>query len=446
MTRRLRRGWLLTLALATTAATVAACSSGSTNSSTATGASAAPFNTALPTSKTTLRLLGSEEPSTFAPVIAGFEKLHPNIRVQYTALPFGTYDSAIEARLGSGDTSFDVYEVDQPTVSALAARKWLVNLDMLKADAQRVLLPEQYEVSTYQGSLYSLPMWTSDQFLFYNKKLLNKAGDALPGIAPGDSWTWQQTAAAARKAQQAGAEYGLLFEQQGAYYQLEPLPVSDGGGTGVLGPNNLSLDVTDPGWIKAMTWYRSLFADGISPRGVDDETYDADFQAGKVPFLVAGPWDITTFAATKGLSWGMAPQPYFQGGKQVTPTDSQSLGLNPNSPNKAAGLAFMRYATLTTAGSEALYANDFLPPSEKVANAAFMAKVNKVDPPVTTGAAALISYDQSHTAVPRPRTVGYLEFLNFIDQAFADIADGANPRSALTQAQQETLRAWAQLK
>ncbi len=396
----------------------------------------------------TLQLFGEELPASMQPMIQGFEAKYPNITVKYSSAPFATYSSVLQQRLGAKDATIDIYEVDQPRLASLAARGDLVSIDQDNAKAKAALIPEQYTASLYNNKLYALPLWTSDQFLFYNKEVLAKAGVTAPSIDPAKRWTWEQTVDAATKAQAKGTANGLLFEQQDSYYQLEPLVVSAGGGTGITGSDGLTADLTNAGWIKAMTWYGDLFKNKVSPRGVNTQTYGNLFTSGKSAFFVGGPWDINIFAHTKGLKWGMAGQPYFAGGKQVTPTDSQSLGLNPAGKHQAEALKFLEYVSLTDDGAQTTIAsaNTFLPPSNQTAFDAYLAKVDSVGPPATTGAAALIKYDAASTAVRRPNSVGYLEFESVLNKAFADIANGASPQSRLTQAAADIASQWKQLK
>ncbi|MFL9652215.1 nucleoside hydrolase [Streptomyces sp. PB17] len=97
----------------------------------------------------------------------------------------------------------------------------------------------------------------------------------------------------------------------------------------------LSPAVTTDGWVKAMRWYHDLFADGLSPCGVTSFQLASFFTSGKVPFFVGGPWNLGSFAGLKEFAWSTAPQPYFEGGRPVTPTDSWSWGINASQANLA---------------------------------------------------------------------------------------------------------------
>ena len=54
--------------------------------------------------------------------------------------------------------------------------------------------------------------------------------------------------------------------------------------------------------------------------------------------------------------------------------------------------------------------------------------------------------DAEHTAVARPRSVGYIQFEDIMTKAFADIRNGADPKARLDQATQEITTAWKQLR
>ena len=50
---------------------------------------------------------------------------------------------------------------------------------------------------------------------------------------------------------------------------------------------------------------------------------------GKLPFFVAGTWQITPFNGVEGLDYGYAAHPYFAGGTIATPAESWNFAVNP---------------------------------------------------------------------------------------------------------------------
>jgi multiple sugar transport system substrate-binding protein len=398
------------------------------------------------TASSTLRFTGPEDPKTFQPVIDGFQAKHAGVRVEYTQIPFDQLNSTLQQRLSAKDKSIDVYAVDQPRVAALATRGFLTDLSDWKDRVKQAALPAQYDVNEHNGKLWSVPIWTSDQFLFYNKTLLKKAGVTPPPSDPAKRWTWEQAAEAGKKAQAAGAEWALIPEQIEQFYQLQSLAESLGGGPGISGPDMLTPAVTTDGWVKAMTWYHGLFANKLAPRGVGSFQTSPLFTEGKVAFFAGGPWDVGAFAAAKDLDWGVAPYPYFAGGKQVTPTGSWSWGINPASENQQLARKFLEYAALDPEGNLLTTKATTIIPSNRAAFEKYVPILDALAGDKSKGAGEIITYDADHTAVARPRSVGYIQFEDVMTRTFADIRNGTDPKARLDQATQEIKTAWAQLR
>lgn len=394
----------------------------------------------------TVRFLGPEDPQVFAPVIAAFEKGHPDITVDYTQVPFDQYATTLQQRLSAKDDTIDVFAVDQPNLAQIAAQGFLEDLSDLKDQAKDATSTAQYDINIYEDTMYALSIWNSTQMLFYNKDLLAAAGVEAPAIDPAARWTWEQVAEAGRAAQAAGAESGLLLEQVEAYYQLQPLIESAGGGSGISGTDMLDVDVTDAGWNKALSWYADTFESGLSPRGVGGFQTSAVFTDQKVAFFVGGPWDVGGFAANADFDWGIAPHPYFEGGSEVTPTGSWSWGINTASQNKAAAREFLEFAALDPVGNLATTEATTIIPANTEAAATYLPTLETLAGDHGAGVADLITSEIDDTAVARPVSVGYVQFESLINKAFADIRNGADAADRLKQGQSQIEDAWSQLR
>ncbi|WP_328329155.1 MULTISPECIES: extracellular solute-binding protein [unclassified Streptomyces] len=397
--------------------------------------------------RTAVRFLGPETPETFRAVIRGFERANPDLRIDYTPVPPDQLNDVLQLRLSAKDSAIDVYTVDQPRVPALTARGFLTALGPVADRTRAAVTPEQYGVSSWEGRLRSLPVWTSTQYLFYNADLLTKAGAPLPGGAPADRWSWEQTKSVGRRTMdRAGADHALLLEQTDLYYGLQPLIESLHGGSGITGKDMLAPAVTTQGWIDALGWYRTLFADGSSPRGVPSYQLASLFTSGRVPFFVGGPWNLGAFAGLKDFAWGTAPQPKFAHGRAVTPTDSWSWGVNPYAEHPEAALRFMEYAALTTGGSLATVEASPLIPSNRAAFERYAADLEHKATKSTADVATIMRYELAHTAVSRPRSIGYTQFETVMGSAFSDIRNGLAVEPRLAKASGELVRTWERLR
>lgn len=427
--RRSRVGAVAGVAIAVTGL-VAGCSSSSSDSG---------------SKDVTIHFIESDAPAAFKGLVTGFEAANPTIKVKIDNVPFDQLDKVLQARLSTRDSSIDVYYADPSSIPSYVAKGWLADLSDLSGQAKQADLASTVDASTYRGKLYAMPMWTSAQFLYYNKTLLAKAGITPPTEDPAHRWTWEQIVSAAKKTQANGAQYGLLFDQTDLYYQLQALPESAGGGSGVTGSDMLTPDVTNSGWVKAMQWYRQLFQDKVAPRGVTTDQMNVLFAAGKSAFFVGGPWDVGAFQTSKSkVDYGIAPHPYFTGGKVAMPTDSWSLGVSRYSKNQAASRKFVEYMALTKAGNLHTIDKILIPPANKQAFAVYVKRLDASHPPATAGLGELMQEELTKAAVHRPHTRGYVQMEDILKTTFSDIRNGQNPVKALAAAQSQLKSAFEQ--
>lgn len=432
--------WLIAGAITATATLMLAGCSGSSASS---ATSDVPSTLTEPTSPVTITYAGAAySADDIKPVIAAFEAAHPNITVNYEADPFNDFNSVLGAQLTTDQQNIDVFDVDMPRTSAYEARGWLSDISAVFPDLKTQVDPGSLSAATVNDKVVAMPYQTSTNFMYYNKALLTAAGIPFPSADPSSRMTWEAVTTDAQKAQAAGAKYGLVFDQIDRYYQLEPLSTSTGGGPGATGANNLTPAIDNAGWNKALTWYGSLFANGISPRGVTTAETPDLFAGGQVAFFPGGPWWAPKFESSPGLDFGVAPLPAFAGGTAATPTGGWSLGLSPTSKNKDAALIFMKFIGLDNGGYSQYLTALSVPPSNIVGSQKFYANAAFQDPRMA-GAVDLMKYELANTASLRVQTVGYVEFENIITKAYDDIINGADVQATLTKATADLTSAWA---
>lgn len=440
--------WLTAGAGAALALTALTACSGSGGSGSGTIDGVAPATLTEPTQPITITYAGAAyDAKQIQPVLDAFHAQHPNITVNYEAVPFDDFNSVLAARLTSSKDAIDVFDVDMPRTSAYAARGWLADMTKTFPDLKAAVDPGSLEAATVDGKLVTMPYQTSTNIMYYNKALLSAAGISAPSAAPDSRQTWDQITANAKKAQAAGAQYGLLFDQIDRYYQLQPLPESAGGGAGGTGPGNLTPDVTNAGWQKAFSWYGSLFADGLSPRGVAVADTPSLFAAGKVAYYVGGPWWGTQFDAEKNLDFGVAPFPAFDVAKAATPTGGWSLGMNPQATSDKANATgiFMKFMGIDNGGYAQYLSALAVPPSNLAGSAKFYDSDTFKDPRFA-GVVDLMKYELANTATLRLQTVGYVEFEDIMTKTFDDIINGTDAKTALESASSQLEDAWAKYR
>jgi multiple sugar transport system substrate-binding protein len=387
---------------------------------------------------TTLTFVNAQDPGTFDKVIAAFEAANPTIKIKQQVVPFDDLNATVQSRLGGKDSDIDLYDVDEPRLAAFAARGFLEPLDDLRQQAGDKIDANALTVTSYRNKQYAMPRWTSSQLLYYNKALLSKAHIAAPSSDPKSPVTWEQVAADGKQAQSAGAKYGLIFDQVDRYYQLEPLAMSLGGGTGLTGADLLQSDVTNAGWAQAFTWYHDIFQNGVAPRGINPEQTPALFASGDTAFFAGGPWNAAAFDKEKNVDYGVAPFPRFAQGKPATSTGSWSTGISPFSKHKDAAKKFLGYMTIDPTGATQTISNNI--PVQKQAFAQYV-KSLKAKGQRYGEIADIVQYALATTSVSRPASVGYVDFESVMNKAFADIRNGSDATTRLNQAAGELNRA-----
>jgi multiple sugar transport system substrate-binding protein len=410
-----RRTALLSAPVLATAA-LAGCSTGSSN--------------------TQLTFLNAH-PGAFDNVARAFEKAHPGVSVQVQSVPFDQLVEQTQARLSSGDTSVDVLSVDPPRLANMVEQGFLTDESAAKQKMAKNCSEAGISSITADGRPWSYPLWTSDNFLYYNQKILDKAGIDPPGPADADRWTWEQVLDASQAAIDAKASrYGLALDQVDRYYELQPMIESFGAGSGLEGDDFLTPAVDTPKWVAFGAWYGKLFADGIAPRGVAPEQMVDVFRSGQAAFLLGSTSAIPQIMGSSIKSdWGITPHPYFKSGKIYTPTDSWAIGINAASENLSLAREFAQFATLDAKGARLASKTENMPPVNLDAFELYVQDVEASAPDRTTEFADVFRTDTDTYALHRPTSVGYVQFETTINLALSDINSGVDPDKVLSGAQ-----------
>jgi multiple sugar transport system substrate-binding protein len=391
-------------------------------------------------------LLTADPQENLQPAIDGFEAANPGITVEYEYVPFDQYNNLIEQRVGSGDAGVDVYAADSGAIGSLASKGYLVDLSEFSDEVAAGSLPATLDANTYDGKLWSVPMWTSMQYLYYNKDILDAAGIPYPSSNLDEAITYQELLEAGKQAQAAGATWGVLFDQINRYYQLQALIESAGGGSGATGEDLLTPAINNDGWVSAMNFYSQLFEEGVAPRGVATEQMPVLFSTGEAAFIVSGPWQATTNANEGAIKYGVAANPVFEGGTPAMSTGSWNLGINPATDQMEASKKLVEYLSLTKEGNALSTSVLGISPTNVAAFDDFVAGLDDRDAPHTAGLGELTKVQLSSIAVNRPNSPGFTQMGDVTGRAFDDIRNGQPVQGTLDSAQAELQGLWDRLK
>ncbi|WP_308465927.1 sugar ABC transporter substrate-binding protein [Rathayibacter soli] len=293
---------------------LAACSSGTTGSSTS-GA------------KQTLTV---EDYYSANPSMSGYNTVYKECGTQIGATinPVHVAGAALIAKVlqqASSKTLPDVLMLDNPDVQQIAATGALTPLKNYGVTAPAGDVPAVVKAGTYQGQVYGLAPVINSIALYYNTDLLTAAGVTPPK-------TWDELKAAALKlTDQSKGVYGFAMSNINTYegtWQFLPFFWSNGGNE----KNIATADAT-----QALQFVTDLQNDGsMSKSSVSWAQSDVNnqFIAGKAAMMVNGPWQLPVLNATKGLNFSSVPIPTrTTSQKVVSPLGGETYNV-PNTGDK----------------------------------------------------------------------------------------------------------------
>lgn len=385
-------------------------------------------------------------------VVDAYKASHPGVAINLQAYPFAQFFQVAELRLRSADAGIDLVYVDAPLMASYASRGFLSPIDAAIDTA--TLVPSALDAGKYDGTQYALPINNSAQVLFYNKTLFEKAGITPPAgltagqtatqaevdtLASTERWTWEQVADAAQKltVKDGGrtTTYGFSVEQFAELYQLQPFGESLG--TDVIGPDGYTAAgyLDSDAWTKAATFWSDLYNSwAVSPKGLGYGEGAQLFNNGQLGMFAGGTWNIPILSGS-GVDFGVAPYPYFEGGKVLTPTGSWYVGVNVASANQAEAMDFAAYLTTSPEGTKVWFDSlqqlpTYKPLLDTISTSAdFDAFPQNVF--------RLGVYDSLNTAKARPVTAAYGQLQDAFRTAFTDISNGVPVADALKSAVQK---------
>jgi len=372
---------------------------------------------------------------TLKPIAQGFEKTHPNIKINIRSYPFDAYFNKVQADMAAKASSTDILAVDAPSVAEYTVRHYVLPLNkyFTKNELTSSIASAVLDASYYNGTLSALPTFSSNHVLYYNPVIFKAANVTPPG--PDKPWTWEQVAEAARKLTKTEngttTIWGLLYEQVNQPYEILPLPES-------LGAD--PLDFTSKGWLKAMQFYYDCYKTWkISANVANSNITDQLFVSGHAAMMVGGEWNAVGWAKDN-VNFNYAPYPNFEGGKSVVATDAQHLGVAAYSKHVTEAVEFIKYATLGEgpmvefeAGASVLFP----------ANIPLLNKIEK-DPKYEKFPWSIyrLANRQVPYTVPRPVTPFWDAYQTLAYQMFNNISTGTSPDTALQAAQKQ----WERVK
>lgn len=286
------------------------------------------------------------EISTFEKMIEEFEKKNTDIKVEYTTVPSGDFDTKLQNMIAAGEQP-DVFYCPIDSFAKYVATGNLLDITSYVEDNNLESNIWQNAVDIYrydgettgQGAIYALPKDVSAFPIVYNKDLFKAAGITPP--TEEKPWDWNDYREAAIKLTD-GDVYGT------AMYSLESAVWSNGGDW--LDESLTKVEFNDPKFTEALQFVADLrFKDKAAPSSAEEtslSSYDR-FMQGKLGMMGAGSWAIADFWNNCDFEWDIMDWPVNPNtGEKAIWFGSAGLAVSPKSEYKEEACKLVSYLAL----------------------------------------------------------------------------------------------------
>ena len=334
-TRTVRRTLIAAAAVIATIGTLAGCSGGGSAGG---SGSASDLDAAL--KKGGEITYWSWTPSAEAQV-AAFEKTYPNVKVKLVNAGTNTEEyTKLQNAVKAGSGAPDVVQIEYYAMPQFALSDSLVDLSAYGMSD----LKSKYSASTWGsvnigGKLVGLPQDSGPMALFYNKKVFDTYGIAVPK-------TWDEYVAAAKKLHTADptkyitADTGDSGFATSMIWQAAGKPFTTDG-------TKVTIDLADEGSKKWTSVWNQLSQEGLlsTTPGWSDEWYKG-LGDGSIASLVIGAWMpgvLESSVANASGDWRVAPTPTYDGTAANSENGGGGQAVTKQSKNPALAAAFLRW-------------------------------------------------------------------------------------------------------
>ena len=362
------------------------------------------------------------------PLFDAFAAANPEIKATRETVATEELAPTLARLLGARTVDPDFYCCQSEFTASFAAKGNALALDDL-VDEKR-FMKAGLDAGRFRRRLYSAPIASSCQLLFYNRALFHEAQIEPPPADVTKRWTWEQVVEVGRHLTDAAKKrWGLVFEQPERPYQMLPFGESLSGSAMSAVGLQATGHIDGPEFVEGFAFLQRMYTEWkIVPPGVEDEKATSDlFGNGQAAMFIGGTWNFDAFPRKyKDLDWGVAPHPCFARGKPATPTGSWGLGINPRTKNRDATVRFVNY--MTSEDAQVMWFRLYPRPP------VLLSVWDKIPEAFTSDGWRIVRYELEHTAVPCPASPGYREFDDLLGVTLREMQNGGNIAVLLTTA------------
>jgi multiple sugar transport system substrate-binding protein len=259
---------------------------------------------------------------------------NPGVKVKVTPISWNDAVARLQTSI-AGNTTPDVSQMGTDMMGQFGATG---AFEPVPSDIDpSVYFESAWNTNTVAGVVSGAPWYVETRLLFYRKDIAETAGITAPPA------TWDDLKAAAKAMKEkGGSKYGIGLGTKN-WQEYFPFLWSNGGD---VADASGTFTLNSPQALEALTFYKSFFEEGLTPKAVPVGTDPATpFVTGDTPMFFSGPWHLTGVKDAGGAGfedkWAIAPMT-----KKVTATSflgGSNLVVFKESKNKDAAWAFVRF-------------------------------------------------------------------------------------------------------
>ncbi|MFJ6727856.1 ABC transporter substrate-binding protein [Streptomyces sp. NPDC091281] len=276
-------------------------------------------------------------------IARAFEKKYPKIKVKVENVGTGPeHYTKLQNALKAGKGAPDLATVEYSAIPQFALAGELVDLGRFGFDdLESTFTPATWNAVKTDGKLYELPLNAGPMALFYNKKVFDAHGIAVPT-------TWDEYLDAARDLHKADPKTYIAADNGNAGL-TESLIRAAGGTPFSAEGDKVGIDLEDAGSRKFAASYQPLIDEKLlSPvAGWSTEWYKG-LASGNIATLLSGAWMAGTLESgvpDGAGDWRVAPLPDF-GGKESATNGGGSFAMMKQSDHQLAAAALQRFISV----------------------------------------------------------------------------------------------------
>ncbi|MCK9287448.1 MAG: ABC transporter substrate-binding protein [Sphaerochaetaceae bacterium] len=202
-----------------------------------------------------------------------------------------------------------------------------------------------WEYAKYEGRIASVPYGISTQVLYYNKKIIDKAGIDLSNPPK----TWHEFLAIAKQAQQRGNATNSSdfwgFDTSDGVWLIKSMLYQNGNKVVDKQGENIVPVFQDAKGIEVATFWKRLVDEGVMPSAQHNNA-EKKFLAGNLAFIAASSNRISRWTTSDTVELGAIPMPSFTQ-RSLALGGNGIVILTQNEHNRQAGWELIKHLTKT---------------------------------------------------------------------------------------------------